>query len=282
MRDVVAIIEKMHKQRRDSIAQFEAGKRQDLADVERAEIEVLAGYMPPAALRCRGRRADRRSHRRHRRRRMAGMGKVMGDAQAQAGRARRHGGCLRQGEERGSPDSRPALHLRTSTTGKVASNNAFASGDQGTPRPVASAAAHAMIPHDFIQTLCSAGSISSTVIDRHVPLKKAGANYMACCPFHTEKTPSFTVSPAKQFYHCFGCGAHGTAIGFLMEHGGRVLSRSGRGARPRRRARSARVEDAPATRSAATKPGSLAEVLLDRARASTGRASRTRRARSNT
>ena len=58
------------------------------------------------------------------------------------------------------------------------------------------------------------------MIDRHVPLKKAGANYQACCPFHSEKTPSFTVSPTKQFYHCFGCGAHGTAIGFLMEHSG--------------------------------------------------------------
>jgi DNA primase len=58
------------------------------------------------------------------------------------------------------------------------------------------------------------------VIDRSVPLKKAGANYQACCPFHSEKTPSFTVSPTKQFYHCFGCGAHGTAIGFLMEHTG--------------------------------------------------------------
>jgi DNA primase len=58
------------------------------------------------------------------------------------------------------------------------------------------------------------------VIDRSVPLKKAGANYQACCPFHSEKTPSFTVSPTKQFYHCFGCGAHGTAIGFLMEHSG--------------------------------------------------------------
>ena len=58
------------------------------------------------------------------------------------------------------------------------------------------------------------------VIDRSVPLKKAGANYQACCPFHSEKTPSFTVSPTKQFYHCFGCGAHGTAIGFLMEHAG--------------------------------------------------------------
>ncbi len=77
-----------------------------------------------------------------------------------------------------------------------------------------------MIPNDFIQTLLSRIDIVD-VVDRHVPLKKAGANYVACCPFHSEKTPSFTVSPSKQFYHCFGCGAHGTAIGFLMEYGGR-------------------------------------------------------------
>ncbi len=79
-----------------------------------------------------------------------------------------------------------------------------------------------MIPNDFIQTLLSRVDIVD-VIDRSVPLKKAGANYQACCPFHSEKTPSFTVSPSKQFYHCFGCGAHGTAIGFLMEHGGKTF-----------------------------------------------------------
>src|SRR5512138_1459090 len=77
-----------------------------------------------------------------------------------------------------------------------------------------------MIPNDFIQTLLSRVDIVD-VIDRYVPLKKTGANFSACCPFHSEKTPSFTVSPSKQFYHCFGCGAHGTAIGFLMEYGGR-------------------------------------------------------------
>ncbi len=79
-----------------------------------------------------------------------------------------------------------------------------------------------MIPNDFIATLLSRVDIVN-VIDRYVPLKKAGANYTACCPFHNEKTPSFTVSPTKQFYHCFGCGAHGTAIGFLMEHGGKAF-----------------------------------------------------------
>ena len=76
-----------------------------------------------------------------------------------------------------------------------------------------------MIPNDFIQALLSRVDIVE-VIDPHLPLKKAGANYVACCPFHNEKSPSFTVSPSKQFYHCFGCGAHGTAIGFLIEYSG--------------------------------------------------------------
>jgi DNA primase len=76
-----------------------------------------------------------------------------------------------------------------------------------------------MIPQSFIQDLLSRVDIVE-VVDRHVKLKRAGANYVACCPFHSEKTPSFTVSQTKQFYHCFGCGAHGTAVGFLMDHGG--------------------------------------------------------------
>ncbi len=76
-----------------------------------------------------------------------------------------------------------------------------------------------MIPQSFIQDLLNRVDIVD-VIERHVPLKKAGTNYSACCPFHSEKTPSFTVSPAKQFYHCFGCGAHGSAVGFMMEYGG--------------------------------------------------------------
>ena len=73
-----------------------------------------------------------------------------------------------------------------------------------------------MIPQDFIQTLLSRVDIVE-VIDRRVPLKKAGANYQACCPFHNEKSPSFTVSPTKQFYHCFGCGAHGDIFDFVMQ-----------------------------------------------------------------
>jgi DNA primase len=76
-----------------------------------------------------------------------------------------------------------------------------------------------MIPQSFVQELLNRVDIVD-VVERHVALKKAGTNYVACCPFHSEKTPSFTVSQAKQFYHCFGCGAHGTAIGFLMDHNG--------------------------------------------------------------
>ena len=76
-----------------------------------------------------------------------------------------------------------------------------------------------MIPQDFVDDLLAKTDIVD-VIDQYVPLKKGGANYMACCPFHKEKTPSFSVSPSKQFYHCFGCGAHGSAIGFVMEHQG--------------------------------------------------------------
>ncbi len=76
-----------------------------------------------------------------------------------------------------------------------------------------------MIPESFIQDLLARVDIVD-LIDGYVRLKKAGANYSACCPFHNEKTPSFTVSPTKQFYHCFGCGAHGTAISFLMEYQG--------------------------------------------------------------
>ncbi len=76
-----------------------------------------------------------------------------------------------------------------------------------------------MIPDSFKQELLHRVDIVD-VIERYVPLKKGGANYLACCPFHTEKTPSFTVSPTKQFYHCFGCGAHGNAISFLIEYQG--------------------------------------------------------------
>ena len=74
-----------------------------------------------------------------------------------------------------------------------------------------------LIPQHFIDDLIARADIVE-VLGARIPLKKAGREYKACCPFHDEKTPSFTVSPAKGFYHCFGCGAHGTALGFLMEY----------------------------------------------------------------
>ena len=75
------------------------------------------------------------------------------------------------------------------------------------------------IPESFIEELMNRIDIVD-VIEPRVPLKRAGGEFKACCPFHQENTPSFTVSPTKQFYHCFGCGAHGTAVGFLMEYDG--------------------------------------------------------------
>jgi DNA primase len=74
-----------------------------------------------------------------------------------------------------------------------------------------------MIPDSFKQDLLNRVDIVD-VVQRYVQLRKAGANYVGLCPFHNEKTPSFSVSPAKQFYHCFGCGVHGNAIGFLMAY----------------------------------------------------------------
>jgi DNA primase len=76
-----------------------------------------------------------------------------------------------------------------------------------------------LIPDSFKQDLLNRVDIVD-LVERYVRLKKAGANFVACCPFHNEKSPSFTVSPTKQFYHCFGCGAHGNAISFVMEYQG--------------------------------------------------------------
>ena len=75
------------------------------------------------------------------------------------------------------------------------------------------------IPQAFIQELVARSDVVE-IVGRYVQLKKAGANYSGLCPFHSEKSPSFTVSPTKQFYHCFGCGAHGTSIGFMIEYSG--------------------------------------------------------------
>ena len=75
------------------------------------------------------------------------------------------------------------------------------------------------IPQTFIQDLIARADVVD-IIGRHVQLKKGGANHMGLCPFHGEKSPSFSVSPSKQFYHCFGCGKNGNAISFLMDHAG--------------------------------------------------------------
>ncbi|WHZ12123.1 MAG: DNA primase DnaG [Burkholderiaceae bacterium] len=75
------------------------------------------------------------------------------------------------------------------------------------------------IPQAFIQELLARADVVE-VVGRHVQLKKSGANYMGLCPFHAEKSPSFCVSPTRQTFHCFGCGAHGSALGFLMDHAG--------------------------------------------------------------
>ncbi|GAC1357462.1 MAG: hypothetical protein NVSMB34_12100 [Variovorax sp.] len=79
--------------------------------------------------------------------------------------------------------------------------------------------AYMTIPASFIQELIARADVVE-IVGRYVQLRKAGANFMGLCPFHGEKSPSFSVSPTKQFYHCFGCGVHGNAIGFLMEHAG--------------------------------------------------------------
>jgi DNA primase len=76
-----------------------------------------------------------------------------------------------------------------------------------------------LIPDSFIQELLARVDVVD-VVGRYVQLRKGGANLLGICPFHQEKSPSFTVSPTKQFYHCFGCGAHGSAISFLMQHTG--------------------------------------------------------------
>jgi len=75
------------------------------------------------------------------------------------------------------------------------------------------------IPQSFVQQLIARADVVE-IVGRYVKLKKGGANFMGLCPFHSEKSPSFSVSPSKQFYHCFGCGKSGNAVGFLMEHVG--------------------------------------------------------------
>ena len=193
--DVLSIIEKMLKQRRESIAQYEKAARADLADVEKAEIAVLSAYLPQqmsesevaeavlAAIKESGAAGAERHGQSH------------GLAEIAARRPHRHGQALGSGKSKAS-----WLNWRRR------------------PRR-ADGALRAVIPESFKQDLLNRVDVVE-VVSRYVRLKKAGANFQGLCPFHNEKTPSFSVSPAKQFYHCFGCGAHGNAIGFLMSYGG--------------------------------------------------------------
>ncbi len=202
---VVAVIEKMLKQRKDSVGQYEKAGRQDLADVEKREMAILQAYLPQqlteaevAAIVAEAVAATGAAG-------ALGHGQGDGDREAEARRPRGHGPRVGAGEgEAGRLNRRKA-----GVPARPREDNPH--GDRDRPTR--------MIPQDFIQALLGRVDIVD-VIDRHVRLKKAGTNYKACCPFHDEKTPSFNVSPSKQFYHCFGCGAHGNAIGFVMEYSG--------------------------------------------------------------
>ena len=94
------------------------------------------------------------------------------------------------------------------------------------------------IPQPFIDEIVARSDIVE-IIGARVPLKKSGREFKACCPFHSEKSPSFWVSPDKQFYHCFGCGAHGTVVGFLMQYEKLGFRRRGGRSRAARRTRNA-------------------------------------------
>ena len=101
------------------------------------------------------------------------------------------------------------------------------------------------IPQPFIDEVVARSDIVE-IIGARVPLKKSGREYKACCPFHSEKSPSFWVSPEKQFYHCFGCGAHGTVVGFLMQYEKLGFPRRGGGSRRARGTRAAARGAGPA------------------------------------
>src|SRR5690606_20531766 len=156
------------------------------------------------------RRPHRGNHRRHRRLGHQGHGQGHGRAQAQGPGPRRHGrgfeenqgapGKLREGRREKEEESACRCHTSSTFSLLTSSRNAMA-----------------RIPESFINDLINRLDIVE-VMDARVQLKKVGREYHACCHFHNEKSPSFTVSPQKQFYHCFGCGAHGTAIGFVMAY----------------------------------------------------------------
>ena len=224
---VLSVLEKMIKQRKESMAQFQAGNRQDLVDKETAEIALLQSYMPSRLSDAEIDALIAEAIARHRRRQHQGHGQGDGRHQGEGAGPRRHGRRRRQNQSQ----ARRLTQVR-SMAGRI--------------------------PQPFIDEIVARSDIVE-IIGARVALKKSGREYKACCPFHSEKTPSFWVSPDKQFYHCFGCGAHGTVVGFLMQYeklgfldavadlaqrAGLELPREAQGgARPRRR-RSVRAHDA--------------------------------------
>jgi DNA primase len=114
--------------------------------------------------------------------------------------------------------SKPALQARRRGTQPLGTQGATRGGRPSGPSP-SGHNIQVAIPQSFIQELLSRADVVE-IVGRHVQLKKGGANFMGLCPFHGEKSPSFSVSPSKQFYHCFGCGASGDAIKFMTEYVG--------------------------------------------------------------
>ena len=189
------------------MAQFQAGNRQDLVDKESAEIALLQGYMPSQLQRAEIDALIARGDRGHRRGQHQGHGQGDGPSSR---RRRRAGPTWPPSARKSKPSS--AVDRDRSMAGRI--------------------------PQPFIDEIVARSDIVE-IIGARVALKKSGREYKACCPFHSEKTPSFWVSPDKQFYHCFGCGAHGTVVGFLMQYEKLGFLDAVDGSRPARRSRAA-------------------------------------------
>ena len=259
---VIAVLEKMVKQRKRIDRRSSSRRPRRPRREGKRRDRAAAGLPARPALRGRGRRPDRRGDRRDRRRVHQGHGQGDGRREGQGRGPRRHG-CRRR--------SRRAALIKA--------------------RLAAQADADGLLPHgrphspDFIDDLVARTDIVELIGSR-VPLKHAGREYKACCPFHDEKTPSFSVSPDKQFYHCFGCGAHGTVLGFLMDYDRlgfleaveELAARAG----SKCRARAARRAPAAAARRAASRARARRAVLPPVARGEAERRASTSRSAAST
>ena len=205
----------MIKQRRESITQFEAGGRADLVAKENSRDRACCSAYLPAQLERRRARCPDRARRSPR--------PAPPPSRTWARSWRREGqgpGPRRHG--RGQRAHQAETELISPLQGVRACQACLSWFAHPHGQHLA------RIPQHFIDELIARADIVE-IIGGRVQLKKAGREYKACCPFHDEKTPSFWVSPDKQFYHCFGCGAHGTALGFLMEHDHLAFPGGGRG-----------------------------------------------------